>query len=787
MISRLLYTDAMKDTAGRHGSGATGTPGFLLTRHWRDTADGIELTYWFCTPAGPCQAVVSGTSAVCFIDRQQQAALPPDASRKPLGLRSLAGQPVDGLYFQSQKRLSSFREQHNQHGRYLLESDIKPADRYLMERFITASALISGDSRSQARHTRVGDAVLRAADHIPELRLLSVDIETNGFSGQLYSIGLHSADLCCVLMIGNEPASERDGYRLIYCDDERALLQQFIDMLAQHDPDALIGWNIVNFDLQHLQQRARHCAVPFLLGRDNQQAAILQPGTAGQPRVARIPGRVVLDGVDLLKAGFWQFESFSLESVAQHLLGSGKLITSASTDKVNEINRLFRDDKPALADYNFLDCRLVTEIFAKARLVEFAIQRSRLTGLALDRMGGSVAAFDHLYLPRLHRHGFVATDTNSGVSAGSPGGYVMDSQPGLYRNVLLLDFKSLYPSIIRTFRIDPMGLAQPGENPVPGFEGANFSRENHILPGIIESLWQERDQAKSEHNQPLSQAIKIIMNSFYGVLGASGCRFHQPRLTSSITLRGHEIIQQSQAFIEQRGYPVIYGDTDSVFVLLGENHSEKMCQEIGRQLTHDLNNWWRDTLQQVHHLTSFLEVEFETHFSRFLMPTIRGMSTGSKKRYAGLVNRGDESHLVIKGLEAVRTDWTPLARSFQRELLWRIFHDEPWESLVVDTAEALGHGRLDDQLVYHKRLRKPLESYVRNVPPHVQAARKIRKPGRWIHYVITENGPEPTGHLTAPINYQHYLDRQLAPAADTILHFLDTNFARVASPQLQMF
>jgi len=104
-------------------------------------------------------------------------------------------------------------------------------------------------------------------------------------------------------------------------------------------------------------------------------------------------------------------------------------------------------------------------------------------------MGGSVAAFDFLYLPRLHRKGVVAPDISPfDDGLGSPGGYVLDSEPGLYNNVLVLDFKSLYPSIIRTFCIDPLGMFRPGDNPIDGFLEASFSRDEHILPDMIASL-----------------------------------------------------------------------------------------------------------------------------------------------------------------------------------------------------------------------------------------------------------------------------------------------------------
>ena len=313
-------------------------------------------------------------------------------------------------------------------------------------------------------------------------------------------------------------------------------------------------------------------------------------------------------------------------------------------NRIDEVIRLYKTDKVELAAYNIEDCRLVQEIFAKAGLVDFAMQRARLTGLALDRHGGSVAAFDNLYLPRLHRKGFVAPDVGSTESgAGSPGGYVMDSRPGLYDNVLVLDFKSLYPSIIRTFNIDPLGLSQPGSDPLPGYDGAEFARGSAILPELIESLWRSRDEAKAQHNAPLSQAIKIIMNSFYGVLGTNGCRFYDSRLASSITRRGHEIILQSREQIEHEGFEVIYGDTDSLFVLIGAECSESSVRDTGRRLAGLLNDWWTQELARRFGIQSYLEIEFETLFIRFLMPTIRGTDKGSKKRYAGVIRTQPES------------------------------------------------------------------------------------------------------------------------------------------------
>jgi len=764
--------------------------GYLLTRGWRDTSQGVGLTLWGATQAGPVQIVIEEQESVCFINREHSLSPSTHVRREQRDLKLLGGGQMDALYFRRQRDLQALR----QSGVELAESDVKPADRYLMERFVCAGFEAAGSVVECDGVRTLFNPRLRGTDVQPALKAMSLDIETRAHSDQLYSIAgammpaVDHEDDACVFMIGSAEDERRGGYHLRYYSDERSLLLAFFNWLKVVDPDLIIGWSIVNFDLDFLDRKCRSIGIPFTLGRGTEPAAVLQPGNSGQLRIARVPGRAVLDGITLLKAGFWAFESFSLANVAHELLGEGKLITPEQ-NKVAEINRQFREDKQQLADYNMRDCTLVNEIFLKADLIPFAVQRANLTGLAIDRLGGSVAALDNLYLPRLHRQGFVAPDVHSDAGGlGSPGGYVLNSVPGLYENVLVLDFKSLYPSIIRTFFIDPLGLAEPGENPLPGFLDAEFSRERHILPGLIEGLWQARDAAKRGGNAPLSQAIKIIMNSFYGVLGSSGCRFHSQKLASSITLRGHEIITQSRNKIEEFGYQVIYGDTDSLFVLLGPSYDSESSQLTGQRLMNDLNAWWTKTLADTYNIDCLLEVEFETHYTRFLMPTVRGKQTGSKKRYAGLImGANGEPELIVKGLEAARTDWTQLAREFQRELFRRVFRNLPFKDFVRETAEALQRGDLDESLVYRKRLRRRLDEYKRNVPPHVQAARKLPPQDNWVRYVITLNGPEPVDALKSAPDYQHYLDMQLTPAADGILQFLGTSFSDIAGAQMEMF
>src|SRR5690606_29174947 len=122
------------------------------------------------------------------------------------------------------------------------------------------------------------------------------------------------------------------------------------------------------------------------------------------------------------------------------------------------------------------------------------------------------------------------------------GGYVMDPKPGIYDDVIVLDFKSLYPSIILTFKIDPLSRIESYKDTLTTPSGHNFSSTSHLLPQFIENLMQQRSMAKKKKDKYLSHAIKILMNSFYGVMGSYGCRFYHHTLPSAITGSGQKLL-----------------------------------------------------------------------------------------------------------------------------------------------------------------------------------------------------------------------------------------------------
>ena len=789
--------------------------GFLLTRATVSRYGRTELEYWLATDLGPVLLIVPDQRPLFFI--AQESALKAQASLngldgrsdhakdeiKPLALKTFDGVAVSGVYTASTRNSYHVQEYLKRAGIDMFEADIRTHDRYLMERFAYGSVAFTGECIVRNGYLEFKNAKIKSADYQPQLRVTSLDIEC-AMDGELFSIGLASHDnsISEVLMIGEEQADVETS--ILWFSDEKMLLLGLCKRIAEIDPDLIIGWNVINFDMRVLLRRAEYHHLKLRLGRGHRVARWRNQVNDPSKGYVSIPGRVSIDGIDALKSATWMFPSFSLENVAQTLLGRGKKVEQGVDDRVAEIVHNFHHDKAALAAYNLEDCRLVLDIFEHTQIVNYLILRSNITGLELDRAGGSVAAFTNLYLPQLHRGGYVAPNLPAEGGLASPGGYVMDSVPGLYRNVLVLDFKSLYPSIIRTFKIDPMGLIEGLARPelsIPGFRGGSFDRKKHYLPKIITDLWSQRDQAKHDNDKVRSQAIKIIMNSFYGVLGSGGCRFYDTRLASSITLRGHEIMQATSQWISEQGYEVIYGDTDSMFVSLNSQLASDRCHQIGHELVALINKKWVDKLASEFQLECFLEMEFETHFSRFLMPTIRGSEAGSKKRYAGMTVDSitlDEK-IIFKGLENVRTDWTELAKEFQADLFEHVFHDRDPTDLVKKVVQETLNGQCDAKLEYRKQLRRKLTLYVKNVPPHVRAARladqKNLELGKsllyqnkgWIRYVMTTNGPEPIEYHSSQLDYEHYIEKQIKPIADAVLPFIGLDFDAIISTQIELF
>lgn len=737
--------------------------------------------------------------------REAGAALEEPGVEEPDGRVALEGEPVCRVLVPRPPDTPALRDRLHARGIRTYEADVRFAQRYLIDHAIHGAMEIRGEPvpfREEGDHfPRIcvyDDPHLSPSRFRPELSVLSLDIETDMAAERLLSVALAGCGAAEVLLL-NPPGMEAPEGALPF-PTERDLLAAFAHRVRELDPDVLTGWNVADFDLRVLARRAEELGLPLELGRLAGPVK-LRPGRGRSSAEATVPGRLVLDGIDLLTTSFVRMEDYSLDAVAREILGHGKTITGH--DRGEGIQQAFRHDRQRFVDYNLTDARLVLEILAKLELVELAVERSLLTGLPPDRVGGAIAAFDSLYLTELGRRGVVAPTVGQLEQPPSEtaGGHVLEPVPGLHENVLVFDFQSLYPSLIRTFEIDPLGYLPPereGEVPPEALirapNGAAFRRETEereggILPRLLDDLFPRRAKAKQAGNEVASYAIKILMNSCYGVLGTPACRFYNPAIANAITGFGRTLLLWTRDRIEALGHPVLYGDTDSLFVASGEEDpaaawklGENLLAELGQDLARHVEATWG--------VSSRMTLELETLYLKLLLPHVRHGAAGARKRYAGLVADAEApggARTVFTGMEVVRRDWTDLARSLQRQLYERLFTGLPVAEHLHETVTKLRAGELDDLLVYRKGLRKDLSDYTSTTPPHVAAARKMSgDPGRVIAYVMTTAGPEPTDEREHPLDYEHYVEKQVEPVAQPVLEILGLAFRRVIGDDKQM-
>ncbi|MGK0367074.1 MAG: DNA polymerase-2 [Thermoproteota archaeon] len=770
--------------------------GFILTSDFEERAGKLVLKYYGKTGEKVFCLEFTQEKVVFFVEKSSDlksiACYSKILEIKEPPLQSLAGISVKALYFDSFFTALDVRKELEAKGIRTYEADVRPHERFLMERFIFGQVEFCGDCMEREGVNFYRNPLIRKTNHYPTLSFASLDIET-GVDQTIYSIALDFIDH------RNQISSKKvfmraDENKVIdstteFVANESLLLQEFVKYFNEIDPDIIIGWHVIGFDLKFMQKRALILNCDLNIGRGRTKFVIDERKGAGF--YARIPGRVVLDGPPSMRAAFYSFENFKLETVAQDILGIGKDIASDG-GKVEEIERRFKEDKLALAKYNLLDCELVTRIYEKTGLIDLFIKRSIISGLQIDRIGVSTAAFDHFLLPQVHRKGFVAPNTRDiERESASGGGYVVAPAADLYHHIIVLDFKSLYPSIIRTFKIDPYSRVKSDVDTLNNPVGIPFSKTEHILADHIGKLLDQRAIAKDNNDPYLSQAIKILMNSFYGVMGSSRSRFYHAELPDAITRIGQWALKTSIEFFENRNYKVIYGDTDSVFVQITSEESQKV-EDIALNLASEVTDFLADLIRIDYKTESFLEMEYEKYYRRFFITKARNGEDGAKKRYVGQSIVAGEPVLDFVGMEYVRSDWTKVAKRFQFELMHKVFEEVEYINWIKDFCKRLEDGEFDSELVYKKRISKNLNEYVKTMPPHIRAAKMINHTGPYrlkdVEYIYTKNGPIPIQLNPSDIDYQHYIEKQIKPLADSVLLVFNMSFdSVVAGHQLNLF
>ena len=739
------------------------------------------------------------------------------AELRPSQLRTMDGEICLQVCASTQEANRRLRDALQLAGVRTYEADLRVADQFRLERQVHGPVRIRGQAKAGHYVGRVFvDPEVEPGQWRPRLSVLSIDIETDIRTQAVRAVALSpqdpfqaSPDLGeVVLFLG--PELHEPGVECF--SDEKALLLAFRDRVVRLDPDVLTGWNVIDFDFQVLSERFRHYGISFSLGRSRETAVYL-PKSEGRGSRVIVPGRQVWDGVRVVRASPETFEDYSLETVAGAILGYGKRIElQEGEDRIRAIERLYREEPKELCAYCLQDARLVHRIFAKTGLFELTLRRCVLIGVAPELAWTSIAAFEHLYIEALHQRGRVAP--TFGVDPlpmeGAPGGIILSPRPGVFDDVLVFDFQSLYPSIIRTFNIDPLSYLpdrqtgteeelQEVQPPIRAPNGALFRRQPGILPELLNRFFERRSEAQEKGDAVASFVYKIIMNSFYGVLGARGCRFAGSDLAGAITSFGQRILSWCKTFLEGLGYTVLYGDTDSLFVTILEPGAQPSAQtendvrEIptaasldGEEICRLVNEALEKHLIESYGVEPRLTLILEKRYSRFFLPPLRGgdgrTKKGRAKGYAGAEGSrdGGENRIEVKGMEAVRRDWTDLAHEFQIRLLELLFLKRPLQDIQLYIKELVGalyRGDLDKKLVYRKALRKSISDYTRSTPPHVKAAALLPPSEQrgLIRYLVTREGPQPEGRVSAPIDYDHYLERQLMPIASAFTEVLKTD------------
>jgi DNA polymerase-2 len=703
--------------------------------------------------------------------------------------------------------------------------DMMRADELLASRGIRGPVVIRGEERPGRRVDLVFvDPEIEPDDspasrQVP-LRWLALDIETDreghvvavslaefprgaeaarGAEGAATAVGAAAAIAGEVLFLQG-PGKAPTSPGIAVFPDETSLLAALAGRIARRDPDVITGWNVLDFDFAVILARAAALGLAFDAGRSDDAASLVE--RSGRKAVLDLPGRAVLDAMRLVRAGggaaaaaggagSW-YEDLSLETVANKVLGEGKLVKSKNEDKVEELELLRARSPDEFCRYCLRDSELVLRILEKTGLDGLTARRAALTGVSLDLAWTSIPAFERVYGAELRARRVAVPRRSERSVSGAAGGTVLEARAGMFDRVLVLDFRSLYPSIMRTFNVDPLAYERAaGRDALPSDivspNGARFDRERGVMPGLIAEYASEREKAIASGDEVAAFVYKILQNSFYGVLGSEGCRYARTEIAGAITSFGKKFLTMSRDFFEERGRSVLYGDTDSVFVLSGQPDGSGFDElmAMGRDAAEELNLLIARRVKEEYGLESLLRIRCEKAYAKFLIPRLKSQAAGLKseageggrgrsKGYAGLLLSPDGSATVeVKGMEAARSDFTPLARDFQVELLNQAFSGAG-EAALRDFCRAeesaLRRGERDGKLVFRKMLRRPVDEYASETP-QVRAARlmgwKDRR-GR-VSYLMTRAGAEPAGMRSgSPLDYDYYVEHQLLPIAVSI-------------------
>ena len=722
-------------------------------------------------------------------------------------LKNKKGEQVVKIWANIPDEVPELQQNIERQGVKTYEADIPFVRRFLIDCNINSSLEIKGSFEAGHEIGRIyKEPQLMPANWIPKLKILSFDIETDKQSSTVYSIALKCENFRKVLIVSDKKLNGAITFKT-----EKEMLEFFRKKTIELDPDIIANHYIINFDLRVLRDRFDANKIPFFFGRIPGRVNLRVESGYGRESSANIPGRVVLDLHNLFKKEFKiKMPDYSLNTIAKEVLGEQKLLGGA--DRAEEIERLYREDPQKLVDYNMKDVDLVLGILEKKKLIEILVRMSLLTGIQPDRVKGKISCQDSIYLKKMRKRLKVAPSTGYyEKTRKNKGGYVMESIPGIYDCALVFDFRSMYPSTVWTIGVDPLSFVEDENTRVEENKhvvapnGAIFKNENTINDEIVAEYLDMRRKAKEQKDEVAAEAIKVIMNSiFYGIFSNVMCRWfslkYAEAITSSVKEFGDVVATEIERYCRQdlnlKKSLVFYRDTDSFMVYLGIKDMEEAKRVQGLIQEH-INKFLDGYVKEKFRRQNHMYLDKKEMYLKFVMPKPRkkdkrqngNEETGIKKKYCGYYVENGEGRIDFVGMEYVHTDATDLAKRFQHEVYSKFFKGLDYKKVAAQFVRDLRKGKYDGMLVYRKNMTKDESGYEKTTPPHVKAARLLmQKKGslasNTIEYVMTvassngkkESIPEPAGFAENPIDYNHYVEKQLRPAVEQLFELTGDSF-----------
>ncbi|KAG9349935.1 hypothetical protein JZ751_026288 [Albula glossodonta] len=657
---------------------------------------------------------------------------------------------------------------------------------------------------------------------IAPLRVLSFDIECAGRKGVFPEAGVDPV-IQIASMVQRQGEKEPFvrtvftlqscasivGSQLLCFTQERQLLQKWAEFVRTVDPDIITGYNIQNFDLPYLLNRAATLKVNMFpyLGRVRGIKSVIRDSSFQSKQMGRrenkavnMEGRVQFDLLQVLLRDY-KLRSYTLNAVSFHFLQEQKEDVQHSI--ITDLQNGNEQTRRRLAVYCLKDAYLPLRLLQKLMCVINYMEMARVTGVPLTYLlsrGQQIKVVSQL-LRQAMKQGLVMPVVKTEGGEDYTGATVIEPEKGYYgMPITTLDFSSLYPSIMMAHNLCYTTLLQKGAAEKLGLSPEDFIRtptgdyfvkssvRKGLLPEILENLLSARKRAKAElkkETDPFKKqvldgrqlALKISANSVYGFTGAQVGKLPCLEISQSVTGFGRQMIEQTKQLVESRytienGYQanskVIYGDTDSVMVKVGVS-TVKEAMDLGKEAAEWVSS----------HFVQPIKLEFEKVYYPYLLI--------NKKRYAGLYfSSSPDTHdkMDCKGIETVRRDNCPLVANLINTCLQKILIDRDPQGAVEHAKEVISDllcNRIDiSQLVITKELTRSAQEYA-GKQAHVELAERMRKRdagsapnlGDRVPYVIIKAAKGVAAYMKSedpiyvlenniPIDTQYYLEQQLS-------------------------